>query len=101
LTYDFKFIIRHIDFDVKAIFLKMVIYANKGNAFLLISESVELLAVRAMPGNTIARKVFKIDVHTSLTDGKSTPAGPAKRGNLPATVANPVSCAAALQPHAF
>ena len=79
----------------------MVIYANKGNAFLLISESVELLAVRAMPGNAVARKVFKIDVHTSLTDGKSTPAGPAKRCDLPATVADPFSCAAALQSPAF
>jgi hypothetical protein len=54
-----------------------------------------------MPGNSIAGKVFKIDVHASLTDGKSTPAGPAKRGDLPATVAFPVSCAAALQLHAF
>ena len=79
----------------------MVIYANNRNAFLLISESVELLAVRTMPANSIARKVFKIDVHTSLTDGKSTPAGPAKRCDLPATVADPVSCAATLQPHAF
>jgi hypothetical protein len=54
-----------------------------------------------MPGNSIAGKVFKIDVHTSLTDGKSTPAGPAEWSNLMATVAGPVSCAAAFQPHVF
>jgi hypothetical protein len=46
---------------------------------LLISKSVELSTVRALPGNTIAGHAPHIFQHTDITDLKSTSAPPAKR----------------------
>jgi hypothetical protein len=61
---------------------------------LLIAEPVDLLAVRAMPGDSIAGKMLEIDIHASLADGKPAPASPGKRGYPATAVADPVSCAA-------
>jgi hypothetical protein len=68
------------------------------NLFLLIAEPVDLLAVRAMPGDAVAGKMFEIQIHARLADGKPAPAGPGKRRDPAAAVAGPVACAAALPP---
>ena len=67
----------------------------------LVAEPVEPAAVRAMPGDAVAGKMREIDVHAGLADGKPAPAGPAKRRDLATAMADPVSGAAALLPHAF
>jgi hypothetical protein len=48
-----------------------------------------------MPGDSIAGKVFIMDIHAGLADGKPATAGPAKRRDLTAAMAFSISCAAA------
>jgi len=54
----------------------------------LVSKTVLCAAVRALPGDPIARHAPEIFLHTLLTDLESAPAHPAKRNFLIAAVAN-------------
>jgi len=65
----------------------------------LISKPVLRAAVRAIPGNAVARHAPEVFIHARLADSKPAPAGPGEHRRISAAVAGPVfGPAAALSP---
>jgi hypothetical protein len=60
----------------------------KPRSLLLISEPVQVAAIRALPGDAVAGQAPHIFIHAFLAHHESAPAGPAEREFLPAAVAD-------------